>query len=117
MRDYIELGSTPYDEDCAQVGEANYRQLARFECQQFIAQLRRLFGPEPDGAELRVKAFSHDFGTYYEVVCYFDDTLPESVDYAFQCEGDNAPANWDDEARQALKTFRFTLWTLTGEGA
>ena len=116
MSNYIEIGATPYDEECAQVGEPNYRQLARIECNAFIAQLRRMFGPEPEGAQLRVKSFSHDFGSYHEVVCYFDPDNEASTEYAFQCEGEG-PAEWDQQARQELSTSRFALWTLTGEGA
>jgi len=92
-RDYIELGTTPCEEDCAQVGSDNYTARAREEASRYIELLRKTFGPEPDGAELRVKSFPHDFGSYLEVVCYFDDNYPESVDYAFKCEGD-APAHW-----------------------
>lgn len=101
MRDYLSIGSTPCDEPCAQVGSENYSTEMRRESAAFIAQLRRQLGPEPEGASLRVKSFPHDYGSYHEVVCYFDDQLPASVEYAFKCEAE-APANWDDQAKQEL---------------
>jgi hypothetical protein len=101
MRDFISLSPTPVCEDCAQVGSADYHERARKECSAFVAQLRRQLGPEPRGARLDVKAFPHDFGTYYMVVCYFDTDLPASEDYAFKLDAE-APEEWDTEARQAL---------------
>ncbi|MGE0682965.1 MAG: hypothetical protein AB7P69_18935 [Candidatus Binatia bacterium] len=103
MKDYITLGSTPCDEPCAQVGQPNYRKQALKECRRFIELLRRKFGPEPEGAELRIKAFPHDFGTYYEVVCEFDSDLRASVGYALRCEAET-PATWEEEAPTHIKT-------------
>lgn len=95
MRDFVYIDSTPADEPCQQVGIPSYDSaMARKECKAFINQLRRLFGNEPDGAELRTKLENHDFGSYPEVVCYYDDEKPASVEYAYRCEG-NSPANWD----------------------
>lgn len=102
MGDYLEIGSSPYEEDCAQVGSENYRARALLEYRAYISQLRREFGPEPAGARLRIKANAHDFGTYHEVVCDFDDTLAGSVDYAYRLESDG-PARWDNEALAELK--------------
>jgi hypothetical protein len=96
MRDYISLGPVPSNEPCAQVGEVNYKPRARFECKRFIALLRATFGPEPAGAYLTTKAFEHDYGTYYEVVCYFNPRAPASIDYAFRCERE-APTSWGSE--------------------
>ena len=102
MRDYIEIGPTPCDEDCQQVGMASYDgEQARLECECFRDQLRRQFGPEPEGARLRIKSNPHDFGSYLEVVCNFDDEYPESVEYAFKCEGE-AWNKWDNESRDKL---------------
>jgi hypothetical protein len=97
MRDFVYIGSTPCDEPCEQVGSSYNGEKARKECRAFINQLLRMFGPEPEGAELKIKLERHDFGSYPEVVCYFDDEKQESVDYAFKCEGES-PANWDLQA-------------------
>ena len=97
MRDYLNIGSSPACEDCAQVGSNDFFEKSRIELRAFRNQLIRQFGEPPFGAELRIKSFPHDFGTYHEVVCYFDDSEPESMEYAFRLEG-NAPENWDTEA-------------------
>lgn len=101
MRDYITIGSTPCDEPCAQVGSADYHARARREMRAFIGQLRRVFGPEPEGAHLAVKSFPHDFGTYHEVVCYFDTDHPDSAKYALKIEAET-PWEWDDQARREV---------------
>jgi len=95
MPSYLTLAPAPVEEDCAQVGTDDYTARARDECRRFMALLRTKFGPEPEGARLAIKSFPHDFGDYLEVVCYFDETLPESVEYAYRCE-DKLPATWDD---------------------
>lgn len=100
-REFVNIGSSPAEEDCAQVGSENYQELARKECSAFIAQLRRQFGQEPDGAELRVKRHQHDFGTYLEVVCYYDERSEAATEFAFKCEGEG-PAEWDEEAKREL---------------
>ena len=101
MRDYITIGSTPYEEDCAQVGSANYPERSRVECRAFKEQLLRIFGEPPEGADIGVKSFDHDFGTYREVVCYYDEDEEESVRYAFKLE-EEIPTQWDNEARVLL---------------
>ena len=93
MRDYINIGSSPCEEDCVQVGAENYAQLARVECQRFIEAIRQTIGPEPDGACLRVKSFPHDFGSYMEVVCYYEEDNEEATKYAFKCESES-PSTW-----------------------
>lgn len=90
---YIALGSTPAEEPCAQVGDFDYYTKAREECQRYIDLLRATFGPEPEGAHLRIKSFPHDFGSYLEVVCNYDESLPDSIDYAFRLD-EEAPATW-----------------------
>jgi hypothetical protein len=104
MREYLNIGSTPSDEACAQVGSHDYSERSRAECKAFVAQLRRVFGTEPDGAVVTVKSFPHDFGSYREVVCYYDDGLPLSVEYAFKLERET-PERWDDEARKELADY------------
>jgi hypothetical protein len=77
-----------------QVGDQHYYRKMLVECQRFITLLRTLFGPEPEGAELRIKAFEHDLGTYHEVVCWYDTRFPASFAYAQRCE-DEMPATWE----------------------
>jgi hypothetical protein len=94
MRNYFCLGPSPAEEDCAQVGEPDYREKAVAECARYIQLVRATIGPEPEGARLSVKWFEHDFGAYCEVVCYFNIDIEEAVKYAQRCEED-APATWE----------------------
>lgn len=87
MRDYLTIGSVPAEEPCVQNGSPDYSPAkARAESQRYIDQLRLQFGSEPEGARLSIKGFNHDFGVYYEVVCYFDSEIPDSIEYAFRLE-------------------------------
>lgn len=107
MKQQIELGSSPCDEPCFQVGDENYEHNARMECGVYVDLLRRSYreahgGDDvPVGLRLRVKGNPHDFGTYYEVVASFDDSDVEAVTAAFWFD-ENAPRTWDDEARARL---------------
>ena len=73
-RDTLSIGSTPYGEDCAQVGstEYDYATRARAECKAFMQQIAKHY-PEPDNGYLKIKANPHDFGTYHELVIVYDD--------------------------------------------
>ena len=101
MRDYLCIGSSPTCEDCAQVGSADYLAKSRIELEAFKNQLIRVFGKPPRGAELRIKSFLHDFGTYFEVVCYYDTDKPKTVEYAFRLEN-NTPERWDIKALREI---------------
>lgn len=92
--EFLEIGCSPTEEDCVQVGTENYSSLAKEECKRYIDLLRKTFGPEPDGARLSIKSFPHDYGSYYEVVCFYDDSKPASIDYAFKIES-NSPERWE----------------------
>ena len=94
MRDYIEIGSTPCEENCQQVPYQDH-ELAMREVRQFIEAIRKVVGVEPPGAHLRVRANPHDFGTYHEVVCYYDTNNEAAAEYAFDCEN-KAPRTWEE---------------------
>ena len=61
MRDYYEFDLTPFEEDCAQVGQSTYYQDALAEYKAIKGQLERLAGPVPEGAMFKLLACSHDF--------------------------------------------------------
>ena len=105
MRDYISIGSAPSEEECVQVGSEDYSTRARKECQRYIATIRRVCGDEPDGARLVIKDFPHDFGTYYEVVCYYDNFYPKSFGYASWVE-ENGPLTWDEGVNQRRFVYK-----------
>jgi hypothetical protein len=95
MKEYLDLGQCPYEETPAQVGEPNYRTNAIRQCQAYIQAIRNYLGNEPDGAQLLYRNFPHDFGSYFEVVCYYDPANADAVNYARRCEKE-APATWQD---------------------
>ncbi len=97
MFDYIEIGATPCEEECAQVGSPDYAKRAREECKRFAQVIRQKLGPEPEGAHLAIKSFPHDFGNYYGLVCCYDSENPEAVAYALACES-HGPETWNDIA-------------------
>ena len=96
MKDYITLGSAPCEETCVQVSpNVAYLDAMRAECRRYLDCIRATCGPEVGSARLGIKTFPHDFGSYIEVVCHFDDTDDVGMAYAFACER-NAPTTWGD---------------------
>ena len=91
--EYLEIGCSPADEKCVQVGEHDYRIKARQECERYIQAIRNKCGKEPEGASLAVKVFRHEFGDYLEVVCYY--STPEGEEYAYKVESE-APVTWKE---------------------
>lgn len=107
MRDHIDIGSSPCDEECVQVEKTGaYLEPMRAECRRFLALIRVKLGPEPEGAHLSINSNPHDFGSYLEVVCYFDDENEEAQKYAYRCEAEG-PRTWDDDGRseQTIKAM------------
>ncbi len=99
MGDYMEIASAPSDEPCVQVNpQGDYHDAMKAECRRFIELIRKKLGQEPPGAHLAIKSCPHDFGTYYEVVCWYDDDNQDAVNYAYLCESD-APRTWNDDKR------------------
>lgn len=103
--DFLFIGSSPPDEDCVQIvsGADNYS-AQRLECLAYIKALRKKLGPEPDGALLKLKRQSHDFGDYVEVVCHFNTENEAAVTYALACEG-NGPQTWAEVGMRVTLEF------------
>ncbi len=101
--EYLNIGSSPVDESCAQVGTDNYRKQARLELNVLARQMRRIH-PEPEdgSAYYSIKGFAHDFGTYHELVAMFDPDNEAACRWAYQAE-ELLPENWDAEALAELK--------------
>lgn len=94
-RDFMIIGGVPYDESCSQLGvHEDFERLNRIECQAYMAALRVKYGKEPEGARLAMKANRHDFGTYREVICWYEVDVPEAVAYAMKMEA--GLARWRD---------------------
>ena len=96
---HLNLGTTPADERCAQVGTDGYYELARSQCRRHIEVLRAFYiaerGALPEGLKLKIKTFAHDFGDYYEVIAEFDDNDEQAVDAALWLDN-NRPAEWPE---------------------
>ena len=100
--DYLDLGSAPADEHCAQVGvDENYAVVARRECRALIHQFQRICGDPPANAFFRIHNNLHDFGTYLSVTIHFDADDEDAVAYAYRCD-DESPSEWDEAARSEL---------------
>lgn len=102
MSDYLNIGSTPCDESCAQIGQEGYHQQMRKESRAFINQLERVLTAEFGDkvcVTLTNKSFPHDYGTYHEVCAVYNDE--ESMTQAFWLEA-NTPEHWDKQALKEL---------------
>lgn len=100
MKDKLHLGTTPAEEECAQVGSPGYRDRARLECSQWITALTQHFGEPPDGAKFKIVSESHDFGSTLEVAIEFDSDNEKAVEFAFRVE-ESAPTSWADYGMKA----------------
>jgi hypothetical protein len=101
MRDSLNLAPVPLDEECAQLGAADYSSRSRKECTAFINQLKRVFGEPPPRASFKITQNPHDFGTYRDVDIQFDDEDEAASEYAYKVEA-NIPAEWDEDALKEL---------------
>jgi hypothetical protein len=97
MRNYIVLSSAPVDEDCVQVSSrVDYVEPMKKECRRFKEMLEKMYKDKiPQNCYFGIKGFPHDFGSYYEVIVYYDDTDEESENFAFKLES-NLPLKWDE---------------------
>jgi hypothetical protein len=93
MQDVVWLGPAPAEEDCAQIGSPDYARDARAECKRYIEAIRKVCGPEPEGARLTIKSQPHEFGSYLEVAVVFDGNNEAAAAYAAKCD-ENAPKTW-----------------------
>lgn len=108
MMETMELGPTPCEESCAQVGSADYSERGPIECQVYRRQLVRLYKAEhggndlPAGCTLKTSTHFHDFGSYHEVAARYNIEDETATEAAFWLEA-NLPAHWDDEANMELQ--------------
>lgn len=103
--DFLYVGSSPAEEPCAQIGQDGFYEQNVAECRAYIRQIRRVYGNEPEGAQLTTKTEHHDFGVYREVVVKFDPYNPDAVEYAFRVEEGSNLGFWDKEAKEELKQY------------
>lgn len=104
MKETLNIGSAPFEENCAQLGGRLYEELSRMECAAFKEQIIRKLGDPPGSARVVVKSFPHDFGSYREVCVVFDDEDEPATEYAYACEASGDPlAKWDCDALDKLE--------------
>jgi hypothetical protein len=120
----LEIGGTPAEEDCAQIGPdqpAGGPANNKLECEAYIVALRRQYGDEPDGSRLFVKSNSHDYGTYREVAYRYDFTQEAHRAYAERVEnglrfwldvGMRAPVTYGERGRPVHVIKDPALWIL-----
>lgn len=91
--EHIWIGPTPADEPCLQVGSPEYSTIAaRAECAEFARQLTELCPPPADTvARFGIRTERHDFGSYHEVVAYFDPDDRRTVEWAYSAEALDVP--------------------------
>ena len=97
MKDFITLGSTPYNEDCVQVSSyIPYLNEMKKECYRSKRGIEKYFKKEMEtGITLKVKTFQHDYGPYCEVVIFYDDSNEAQADAAFKI-GEDIPCTWEE---------------------
>lgn len=96
MRKYFSIGPVPANENFPKENSPNYHSIARQNCDRFVKLIRNVVGVEPDETELVVRSFDSKFGTYYDVGCFFDNEIPESVEYIDDIQL-LVPDTWDEE--------------------
>jgi len=101
--EYLDIGSTPSGEDCAQLGSTkyDYYSLSMMELKAYANQLKRIFTDMPSGLSIVKKSNAHDFGTYYELNFKWVDGDRQSERYAYEAEG-RLPEYWDEAAKSEL---------------
>ena len=99
MRDSISIGPVPCEEECEQLGPDYSVSMARKQCRAYVNQIRRIYGKEPEGAQLIITTNRHDFGNYLDVEVVYENN--EGREYALLVEG-HTPTVWDEEARKEL---------------
>lgn len=90
----LDIGPSPAMEDAVQTTEPDYHRLARIQSKAFIEAIRKVCGPEPEGARLKITSNPHDFTSYLSVAIRFDPEIPEAVEYAMKVERES-PETWE----------------------
>ncbi len=99
MRDFLDIESAPYEENCVQVNSnTNYMPAMRAEAIKFKEMLERRFAKliESTGIYLRIARNPHDFGSYLSLQVVYDDENEKQSDAAYFIEA-NCPETWDDD--------------------
>lgn len=112
MPHIIDIGGTPANENCAQLGQTDdFERLNRLEVEAYKAALIGRYGPPPAGCELVELRNPHDFGRYFTLgirIADEDAAISAAADYIEQVEnglgswleaGFRAPVSYDDAGK------------------
>lgn len=106
---YYEIGPTPVNEECAQVGQENYLSQAVSECRAFCNQILRHYPAPNEFCRIVIKRNTHDFGGCYEVGASIHGAgsisqANANKEWVSQIEGDpkGVLENWDEESLAEL---------------
>lgn len=91
MKDYLSIGPCPCDETAKATGIDPFEEIYA-QAKQFRDTLIEYF--QPKHTTLAVKTFDHDFGSYAEVVVWYDVNDLNAVTEALAMEC--PPPTWDD---------------------
>ena len=99
--------TAPFEETGIQMDMPDFDVKAIAEGKLFIQQIVDHYGSPPDGGELKVKANGHDYGVYYSIEYYWDDTNPNAFEYGFDVEGDmlDVLSYWDKGKKDLAKAI------------
>lgn len=112
MTEIYYLGPCPSEEEASQSTDPDFAAKNRAECQRYIAAIKRVCGEPPKGVALRIKAESHDYGTYREVVVEFNGNNPAAAAYAAKCD-EHAPRTWAEAETAPDRQIRFQPGTVS----
>jgi hypothetical protein len=80
--DYLNVGANGF----AQVGDPEYFRKNKIEMSYLLELVKSKFPVPEELSSLEcyfsVKSFPHDFGTYHEIVLYYDDTVIDGWEYS-----------------------------------
>lgn len=104
---FVDIGGTPAEEPCAQLGQTpNFDVLNKLEVLAYKYAIIARYGPPPPGCRLTGLSNRHDFGRYVSLVLHVEDELDDTVrEYAEAVEdglatwldaGFRAPVEYDD---------------------
>lgn len=112
---FVDIGGTPANESCAQLGQTpNFDVLNKLEVLAYKYAIIARYGAPPPGSRLTGLSNQHDFGRYVSLVLHVEDELDDAVrNYAQTVEeglatwieaGFRAPVEYDDATPRLIQS-------------
>ena len=97
MKEFVELGNCPYEEEGVQVSKEEYLEDMKKESLKYITLLRKKFSQASNyNCKFNIKSFPSYLGNYQEVVISYDNEDYAAIRYAFFVDN-HLPARWSDD--------------------